>query len=47
MVKTNVVQERVGRVTREEIVEVMQKMKSGKATGPSKVSEDDKCRRKN
>ena len=38
MVETDVVEGLVGKVTRNEIVEAMQKMKSGKATGPSEVS---------
>ena len=38
MVETDVVEEPVEKVARNEIVEAMQKMKSGKATGPSEVS---------
>ena len=38
MVKTDVVEGPVEKVTRNEIVEAMQRMKSGKATGPSEVS---------
>ena len=38
MVETDVVEEPVEKVTRNEIVEAIQKMKSGKATGPSEVS---------
>ena len=38
MVETDVVEGPVEKVGRNEIVEAMQKMKSGKATGPSEVS---------
>ena len=38
MVKTDVVEGLVEKVARNENVEVMQKMKSGKATGPSEAS---------
>ena len=38
MVETDVVEGPVEKVARNEIVEAMQKMKSGKATGPPKVS---------
>ena len=38
MVETDIVEGPVEKVARNEIVEVMQKMKSGKATGPSEVS---------
>ena len=38
MVETDVVEGPVEKVARNEIVEAMQRMKSGKATGPSKVS---------
>ena len=38
MVETDVVEGQVETVARNEIVEAMQKMKSGKATGPSEVS---------
>ena len=37
-VETNVVEGQVEKVARNEIVEAMPKMKSGKATGPSEVS---------
>ena len=37
MVETDVVEGSVEKVARNETVEAMQKMKSGKATGPSKV----------
>ena len=37
MVKDDVVERLVEKLTRKEIVEAMQKMKSGKATGPSEV----------
>ena len=37
MVKTDLVEEPMEKVARNEIVEVMQMMKSGKATGPSEV----------
>ena len=38
MVETDVVKGPVEKVARNEIVEAMQKMKSGKATGPSEVN---------
>ena len=38
VVETDVVEGPVEKVARNEIVEAMQKMKSGKATGPSQVS---------
>ena len=38
MVEINVVEGPVERVGRNEIMEAMQRMKSGKATGPSEVS---------
>ena len=38
MVETDVVEGPVEKVARNKIVEVMQRMKSGKATGPSEVS---------
>ena len=38
IVETDVVEGPVEKVARNEIVETMQKMKSGKATGPSEVS---------
>ena len=38
VVETDVVERPVEKVARNEIVEAMQKMKSGKATGPSQVS---------
>ena len=38
MVETDVVEEPVEKVARNEIVEPMQKMKSGKTTGPSGIS---------
>ena len=38
MVETDVVKGPVEKVARNEIVEAMQKMKSGKATGPFEVS---------
>ena len=38
MVETDVVEEPVEKVVCNEIVEAMQKMKSGKVTGPSEVS---------
>ena len=38
VVKTNVVERPVEKVAHNKIVEAMQKMKSGKATGPSEVS---------
>ena len=38
MVETDVVEGPVEKVARNEIVEAMQRMKSGKATGPSEVS---------
>ena len=38
MVKTEVIEGPVEKVARNEIVEAMQKMKLGKATGPSEVS---------
>ena len=38
LVETDVVEELVEKVTHNEIVEAMQKMKSGKATGPPEVS---------
>ena len=38
MVETDAVEGPVEKVARKEIVEAMQKMKSGKAIGPSKVS---------
>ena len=38
MVETDVVEGPVEKVARKEIVEAMQKMKSGKVTGPSEVS---------
>ena len=38
MVKTDVVEGPLEKVTRKAVLEEMQKMKSGKATGPSKVS---------
>ena len=38
MVETDVVEGPVEKVARSKIVEAMQKMKSGKATGPSEVS---------
>ena len=40
LVETDVVEGPVEKVARNEIVETMQKMKSGKATGPSEVSVD-------
>ena len=40
MVETDVAEGLVKRVIREEVVETMQKMKSGKATGLSKVCEE-------
>ena len=44
MVKTDVVEGPVEKVTRNEIVQPIQRMKSGKATGPSEVScGDDSC----
>ena len=41
MVETDVEERPVEKVARNETVEVMQKMKSGKATGPSEVSVGD------
>ena len=38
MVETDVVKEPMKKLTRIEIVEAMQKMKSGKVSGPSEVS---------
>ena len=40
MVETNVIEGPIEKVARNEIVEAMQKMKSGKATGPSEVCVD-------
>ena len=38
MVESDVIEEQVGKVTHKEIVKAMQKMKSGKAIEPSKIS---------
>ena len=38
MVETDVVERLVEKVARHEIVEAMQKMKAGKATGPTEIS---------
>ena len=40
MVETDIIEGPVEKVTSKKIVEAMQKMKSGKATGPSEVSEE-------
>ena len=42
------VEMQVEKITRKEIVEAMQKVKSGKATGSSEVKcRDDRCKRRN
>ena len=47
IVETDLVEESGEKVTRNEIVDAMQKMKSEKATGPSDVSGDDSCEWRN
>ena len=48
MVETDVVEGPVEKVGRNEIVEAMQKIKPGKATGPSEIkSGDDSCKWRN